>query len=75
MLMDRESPEEFSMPAQSLFKERPEVGDRQDYGAYTGTQMNRHGIDRAMLDAGKFSEANTPTLRAHPDRSFGSYEV
>lgn len=75
MLMDRESHESFSMPAQYLFKDLPEAGDQQDYIAYTIAQMDRHGIERAMLDVGKFSEANTHALRAHPDRFFGSYEA
>src|SRR5210317_224283 len=75
MLMDKESHEQFSMPAQYMFKDIPDTGRQDDYIAYTLEQMDKHGIERAMIGVGKFSEANAEALRRHPDRFFGSYEA
>mgnify|MGYP005848546195 FL=1 len=74
MLMDRESHDLFSMPAQYMFKDLPETGERDDYIAYTLEQLDRHGIERAMIDAG-FSELHAEALRRYPDRFFASYEA
>ena len=46
MLMDRESHEMFSMPAQYMFKDIPDSGRQEDYIAYTLEQMDRFHIER-----------------------------
>lgn len=74
MLLDRESHEMFKMPAQYMFKDIPDSGKQEDYIAYTLELMDKHGIERAMLDAG-FSEFHAAALRAHPHRFFASYEA
>ena len=74
MLMDKESHEMFKMPAQYMFKDLPETGKQEDYIAYTLAQMDRHGIQRAMIDAG-FNPLQQEALRRHPDRFFASYEA
>ena len=75
MLMDRESHEMFQMPAQYMFKDIPETPSQDDYIAYTIAQMDKHGIERAMIDVGDFSEAHAEALRRHPERFFASYEA
>jgi predicted TIM-barrel fold metal-dependent hydrolase len=76
MLIDRESHEMFTMPAQYMFKDIPDSGEQDDYIAYTLAQMDKYGIERAMLGVGNdFSDLNTQALRQHPDRFFGSYEA
>ena len=75
MLMDKESHEMFKMPAQYMFKDIPETGKQEDYIAYTLAQMDKHGIERAMIGVGKFGDTHAEALRRHPDRFFGSYEA
>jgi len=75
MLMDRESHEQFKMPAQYMFRNIPHTGAQEDYIAYTLEQMDRHGIERAMLGVGAFGDRNAEALRRHPDRFFGAYEA
>lgn len=75
MLMDRESHEMFSMPAQYMFKDIPDSGRQEDYIAYTLEQMDKHGIEKAMIGVGRFSELQNEALRRHPERFFGCYEA
>ena len=75
MLMDRESHEMFRMPAQYMFKDLPATGKQEDYIAYTVAQMDKHGIERAMLGVGKSGELNAEACRRHPDRVFAAYEA
>ena len=75
MLMDKESHEMFKMPAQYMFKDIPDSGKQEDYIAYTLQQMDKHGIERAMIGVGKFSDVHAEALRRHPDRFFGAYEA
>lgn len=74
MLLDRESHELFKMPAQYMFKDLPETGEQDDYIAYTLAQMDKHGIERAMISVG-FNELQEEALRRHPDRFFASAEA
>lgn len=74
LLMDRESHELFSMPAQYMFKDIPDTSKVDDCIAYTLAQMDKHGIERAMIDVG-FSALHEQALREHPGRFFASYEA
>jgi predicted TIM-barrel fold metal-dependent hydrolase len=74
LLLDRESHEMFAMPAQYMFKDIPDTGKHEDYIAYTLEQMDKHGIERAMIGLG-FSELQEKALRQHPERFFASYEA
>ncbi len=75
MLMDEESREMFSMPAQYMFNV-PDLKDIDDGLPYTLEQMDRHGIERAMIGiSGDLSRTHEQALRAHPDRFFASYEA
>ena len=75
MLMDAESHEMFTMPAQYMFKDIPQAGAQEDYIAYTLEQMDKHNIERAMIDVGQFNGIQAEALRRHPDRFFASYEA
>ena len=74
-LRDRESLEEFEFPAQYMFKDvpHPEPGD--DPVAFLLDEMDRHGIERAMLGVSSGEGEAARALHAHPDRFFGSIEV
>jgi predicted TIM-barrel fold metal-dependent hydrolase len=74
LLMDRESREVFSMPAQYMFTV-PELADVADGQAYTLEQMDRFNIERAMIGiSGDSERTHEQALASHPDRFFASYE-
>jgi predicted TIM-barrel fold metal-dependent hydrolase len=75
MLMDRESHDIFSMPAQYMFRDIPDTGKQDDYITYTLEQMDKHGIERAMIGVGEFSGMQAEALRRFPQRFFASYEA
>ena len=75
LLLDRQSREQFSMPAQYLFKDLPQAGKRADYVAYTIEQMDRHNIERAMLGVDDDNAVARDALRRYPQRFFAAYEA
>jgi hypothetical protein len=75
-LRDRESKEEFSFPAQYMFKDLPpEVEDNVDPVAVVLDNMDRFGVERAMVGVRKDREDAIRALREHPDRFFASVEI
>jgi uncharacterized protein len=75
LLLDRESREQFEMPAQYMFKDIPNVGPQADYIAYTVGEMDKYGIDKAMVGVAGDSTPNREAVARHPDRFFGSYHA
>lgn len=75
LLLDRQSREQFSMPAQYLFKNLPQAGKRTDYVAYTVEQMDKHNIERAMLGVDDDNAVAREALRRYPGRFFAAYEA
>ena len=75
MLMDEESRNMFAMPAQYMFKDIPNINSDLDYIQYTIDQMDKHNIEKAMINVGSFGGLNEEALRLHPDRFFASYEA
>lgn len=75
LLLDEESRERFRMPAQYMFKDVPRIEGKEDYVAWTVAQMDRHGIERAMLGVDDDNEATKEALRRFPERFFCSYEA
>jgi predicted TIM-barrel fold metal-dependent hydrolase len=73
LLLDKESREQFEFPAQYMFKNIPKTGASSDYVKYTLDEMDRHGIERAMV--GISSTDARRAVKEHPDRFFGSFEV
>jgi hypothetical protein len=49
LLRDRESLEQFAMPAQYMFKDIPQSGKQDDYIKWTVDQMDAHNVERAMV--------------------------
>ena len=73
LLLDAESREQFSMPAQYMFNV-PELEDIENGLAYTLQQMDSFGVERAMLGiSGDASRVHESALRSHPDRFFACY--
>ncbi len=75
-LLDRESREEFEFPAQYMFKNVPHFEESMDDPvSYVLAQMDHHGIAKAMLGNSFHNDETQNTIKAHPDRFFGSFEV
>jgi hypothetical protein len=75
LLLDRESREQFSMPAQYMFKDIPNAGKQADYIAYTVAQMDAHGVGRAMLGIDDGNTVARQAIERYPDRFFCSYHA
>ena len=66
LLLDQESREQFSMPAQYMFKDIPRIEGKEDFVAWTVQEMDRHGIGRAMLGIDDENEVTKEALRRFP---------
>jgi predicted TIM-barrel fold metal-dependent hydrolase len=75
-LRDKESQEEFSFPAQYMFKDIPaDVDDNVDPVLVVLDNMDRFGVERAMVGVTKEREESMRALKEHPDRFIGSVSV
>ncbi|HEY6460704.1 MAG TPA: amidohydrolase family protein [Polyangiaceae bacterium] len=77
LLMDRESREQFDFPAEYMFKDVPTTRRAGDYVGIALDEMDRHGIEHAMIGVGAGPEQADArrALKEYPDRFFGSFEV
>ena len=75
LLLDEQSRHQFSMPAQYMFKDIPDAGAQADYVAWTVAQMDKHGIERAMLDIDDDKPVALAAVERYPQRFFCSYEA
>ena len=75
LLLDRESREQFEFPAQYMFKDIPTTRRSDDYVGIALDEMDRHGVERAMIGVGIGESDARRALKEHPDRFFGSLEV
>lgn len=75
LLMDEESHQLFKMPAQYMFKDIPQAGEREDYIQYTLEQMDKHNIERAMIGFDDTNEIAKLALKQYSERFFASYEA
>ena len=71
LVRDNESQDEFEFPAQYMFKDVPDDPDEDDNVAFVLGQMDRHGIDQAMIGYVTSGETGR-ALREHPDRFLSS---
>jgi predicted TIM-barrel fold metal-dependent hydrolase len=75
LLLDEESRNVFEMPAQYMFTDIPQAGEQADYVAHTIAEMEKYGIDRAMVGVSDNSPGNLEALARFPERFFGSYHA
>ena len=75
LLRDRESLESFGRSVEHLFKDVPRSGSRDDFIAYTLGEMDRHGIERALIGVSEEDKTAQRALRRHPDRFIGSSQA
>lgn len=69
LLKDRQSLEQFRMPAQYMFKDIPTGANVDDYVAWTVDQMDRHNIEKALVGYNDGPSCARARER-HPDRFF-----
>ena len=73
LLLDEESRNSFKMPAQYMFKNIPKIEGKEDYVAYAITEMDKWGIEQAILGISGPNSTNLEACRDYPDRFFSSY--
>jgi hypothetical protein len=73
LLLDEESRKAFKMPAQYMFKDIPEIGEKKDYVQYALGEMDKWGVERAMLGISGPNSTNLEACQKRPDRFFPSY--
>jgi predicted TIM-barrel fold metal-dependent hydrolase len=73
LLLDEESRKVFTMPAQYMFKDIPDIGEQKDYVQYAIGEMDKWGIQQAMLGISGPNSTNLEACRTYPDRFFPSY--
>jgi predicted TIM-barrel fold metal-dependent hydrolase len=75
-LRDAESLQEFEFPVEYMFKDVPDdLPDDADPVDVVLREMDRHGIERAMIGLGWDRESALRGQRDHPDRFIGSWSV
>ena len=75
-LLDRESREDFEFPAEYMFKNVPHFEEHwDDPVAYLLSEMDKHGIAKAMVGSSFKNDQAQNAIKEHPDRFFGSFEV
>lgn len=75
LFRDRESREQFKMPAEYMFKNIPSFVPGADLLKLTLDEMDKYGIERAMIGVSDRNEVSMRALKEHPDRFFASCEV
>ncbi|HYC57051.1 MAG TPA: amidohydrolase family protein [Candidatus Binatia bacterium] len=75
LLMDQESRELFKFPAEYMFKAVPTVRESDDYLGIALDEMDKYGIEKAMISVRFGNPLGARALREHPDRFIGSYAV
>jgi uncharacterized protein len=73
LLMDQESREQFKMPAQYLFKDIPLLASRADYVHFLIEQMDRYGIDVALVGCSADLQVAAAARRDYPQRFLFDY--
>lgn len=73
LFMDEASRNYDKMPVEYMFRNVPDIGDTDDYIAYTVAKMDAFGIDKAMI--GIQHETSREAVRRYPERFFGSWHA
>jgi predicted TIM-barrel fold metal-dependent hydrolase len=73
LLLDEESRKVFKMPAQYMFKNIPQIGDKEDPIGYCLEEMDKWGVEKAMLGISGPNSTNLDACKKHPERFFPSY--
>jgi uncharacterized protein len=75
-LRDKESLEEFKFPAQYMFKDiPPDLEDNVDPVAVVLDNLDRFGVERAMVGVGPDRDDANRAMKEHPGRFIGSVSI
>lgn len=69
LIKDEETLKQFSMPAQYMFKDIPQSGEQDDFTTWTVEQMDKHGIERALVGWND-NQTSRRAKEKYPDRFF-----
>jgi predicted TIM-barrel fold metal-dependent hydrolase len=75
LLLDQESREAFKMPAEYLFKSIPTVRQSDDYVGIALDEMDKHGIEKAMISVRFGNPLGPRAIKEHPTRFIPSFAV
>lgn len=75
LLRDEESLSAFRFPAEYMFKNLPAARFADDTVAAVLGEMDRFGVEKALIGVSFGNERALGALRDHPDRFFASFEV
>jgi predicted TIM-barrel fold metal-dependent hydrolase len=75
LFRDAESLRSFEFPVEYMFKDVPKTGRREDYIKYTLEEMDKYGIERALIGVSSGDATSAQALRRHPDRFLPSCGV
>jgi predicted TIM-barrel fold metal-dependent hydrolase len=73
-IRDRETKEEFTFPAQYMFKDVPEFADMADPVQVLVDEMDKHDISVGMLNVATNLEARR-AVHEHPERFIASWDI
>jgi uncharacterized protein len=74
MLMDQQSRDEFKMPVEYMYKDIPRTEADEDKVAWTIAQMDKFGIEKALVAVNPDDAERNDALTRYPDRFLLSYE-
>lgn len=72
---DESSKNYVKMPAEYMFRNIPDIAQQDDYIKYTVEQMDKWGIERAMLSISDEKSVPSEAIRRFPDRFFPCMQV
>src|SRR5690606_771616 len=75
LFLDEESRNYAKMPAEYMFRNIPDIAKQDDYIAYTVAEMDKWGIERAMLGISETNHVALEAIQRFPDRFFPSLGV
>ena len=75
LLLDKESKEQFSFPAEYMFKDVPETGNQKDFPAYVIQQMDKFNINKANIGLNENQSEIIDAIQRFPDRFFFNLPV
>ena len=75
LLMDQESRELFKMPAEYMFNAIPTVRESDDYIGIALDEMDKHGIEKAMISVRFGNPLGARAMREHTTRFIPSFAV
>ena len=75
LLMDQESRELFKFPAEYMFKQVPTLRQSDDFLGIALDEMDKYGIEKAMITVSFGNPLGARALKEHPNRFIPSFPV